>query len=65
MITKELLKDFLLPFVYGFCIVGLFVGIAWLFILLLGLGFVALVLLLILVWSVGSSIRDSIKDMKE
>jgi Na+-transporting methylmalonyl-CoA/oxaloacetate decarboxylase gamma subunit len=59
------MKDFLLPFVYGHCVLVIVGGIVWLLLEFLGLGFVALVLLLILVWSVGSSIRDTIKDMKE
>jgi xanthosine utilization system XapX-like protein len=59
------MKDFLLSFVYGFCAVVLVGGIVWSLLNFLGENFVVVAVLLIVVWGVGSSIRDSIKDMKE
>ena len=59
------MKDFLLSLVYGFCAVGLVGGIVWLIIGFLGGDFLVLILALIVVWGVGSSIRDTIKDMKD
>ena len=59
------MKDFLLSLVYGFCTVGIVGGIVWLIIGFLGGDFLVLILALIVVWGVGSSIRDTIKYMKE
>jgi hypothetical protein len=59
------MKNFLLPFVYGLCAVALVGGIVWLLLDFLGENFLLLVMLLIVVWGVGATIRDFIKDMKE
>lgn len=59
------MKEHLISFVYGLialAIIGTIVyGIVWLF----GEGSLVLGLLLVLVWGVGSSIRDTIKEMRE
>ena len=59
------MKEHLISFVYGLIALAIIGAIVYAIVWLFGEGSLVIGLLLVLVWGVGSSIRDTIKEMKE
>ena len=59
------MKEHLISFVYGLVALAIVSIIVYTIVWLFGEGALVIGLLLVLVWGVGSSIRDTIKEMKE
>lgn len=59
------MKEHLISFVYGLIALAIIGTIVYAIVWLFGEGSLVLGLLLVLVWGVGSSIRDTIKEMRE